>query len=65
MAAKKICAGFSFASKGGHKRSAVEYFDAPDIPSAMPAITARLSDYLAVYRDAQITWVSDPEKILI
>lgn len=65
MAAKRICAGFSYLVRVGVRRSVVEYFDAPDIPSAFPTIIARLCDYQLVYRDAQIAWVSDPENILI
>lgn len=65
MTSKRICAGFSFTVKGGVTRAVVEYFSAPDIPSAMPSIIARLSDYQAAYRVAQVIWISDPEKILI
>lgn len=65
MAAKRICAGFSYLVQVGVRRSVVEYFDAPDIPSAMPTIIARLCDFVLAYRDAQLTWVSDPDKLFI
>lgn len=65
MATGHICVGISFVDKRGVTRSTVEYFNQSDILSAIPSITRRLSDYLANFRAAHVTWISDPANILI